>query len=299
VIVVTGAAGFVGQRVVRELTNAGHFVRAVMSDAKRARAFEGVDLELAVADVTDPGSLGDAMADAETVVHLVAIITGPARRIEHVIGEGTANVVAAARAGGASRIVHMSALGVSAETKDAVPYYRGKWTAEAAVAGSGLAQTILRPSFVFGLEGGALPRFVRIARLAPVTPIVGSGRQRLQPIWVDDLARAVRLAVERDESGTVEVGGPDVVDWNALWAAIKEALGTRRPSLHVPRWLMRAPALALELLPDPPVTRDQLTMLGLGDNVVGDDGESMRQLGLDDLVPLSEQLRRATEAATA
>ena len=93
------------------------------------------------------------------------------------------------------------------------------------MAESGIPHTILRPSFVFGHDGGALPRFLRIARLSPVTPVVGAGTQRLQPIWVDDLARAVRLALETDQE-LVELGGPDVVDWNELWRRIKHALGT-------------------------------------------------------------------------
>ena len=105
--------------------------------------------------------------------------------------QGTANVIEAAQASGARRFVFMSALGVDSQTKDAVPYYAAKWACEAAVRESGLSHTILRPSFVFGRDGGALPRFVRIARLAPVTPVVAPGTQRLQPIWVDDLARAV------------------------------------------------------------------------------------------------------------
>ena len=178
------------------------------------------------------------------------------------------------------------------ETKDTVPYYRAKWASEEAVRASGLRHTILRPSFVFAGDGGALAQFARIARLAPVTPVVGSGTQRLQPIWADDLARAVVLAVRSDEDRLVELGGPDVVDWNELWVQLKAALGIRRPALHVPFWLMRPQAAVLERLPRPPVTRDQLRMLQLGDNIVSDGGTSMAALGLSDLLPLAEQLRR-------
>jgi len=294
VIVVTGASGFVGRHVVRSLVTGGHWVRALVRDARGAAGLDDLDLELAVGDVTEPESLRAAMEGADAVVHLVAIITGRARDFERVIADGTANVAAAASEASVGRLVHMSALGVGEGTKDTVPYYRTKWAAEQTVAESGLAHAILRPSFVFGADGGALPRFVRIARLAPVTPIVGSGEQRLQPIWVDDVARAVTLAVESDRSGIFELGGPDVVDWNGLWKAIKEALGTRRPAIHMPRFLMRAPAVVLERLPDPPVTRDQLTMLGLGDNVVSDGGAGMEVLGLVDCLSLVDQLARAT-----
>jgi len=152
---------------------------------------------------------------------------------------------------------------------------------------------ILRPSFVFAREGGVLPTFVRLARYAPVTPIVGSGRRRLQPIWIDDVAEYYARAVDepRAVNRTFDVGGPDAVTWNELWERLKRVLGSRRPSLHVPVGLMRAQAALTERLPGAPVTRDQLTMLELGDNVVGSpDAVDTFELPL---LPLDEQLRRA------
>jgi NADH dehydrogenase len=155
---------------------------------------------------------------------------------------------------------------------------------------------IFRPSFVFGPDGGALQQFTRLARLSPVTPIVGSGKQRLQPIWVDDVAAYFAAAV--DEPGAAnrafELGGPDVVTWNELWARLKRSRGLRRPSLHVPTSVLRVQATVLERLPSPPVTRDQLTMLEAGDNVVSDDS-AVETFKLP-LVPLDEQLRRAAAA---
>ncbi|RDI75606.1 Nucleoside-diphosphate-sugar epimerase [Gaiella occulta] len=295
-ILVTGATGFVGRHVVAALASEGRRVRALVRDAAATAMLDAVDCELAHGDVTDPASLREATEGVDAVVHLVAIIAGRPADFERVMVQGTAAVIAAAQEAGARRLVYMSALGTSEETKGTVPYYRAKWECEQAVAAAGIPHAILRPSFVFGADGGALPRFLRIARLAPVTPVVGPGRQRLQPIWVDDVARAVVLASDRSDDLLVELGGPEVVDWNGLWRAIKEALGTRRPTVHIPALLMRAPALVLERLPDPPLTRDQLTMLGLGDNVVCDGGAGMAELGLHDLVPLDEQLRRAAAA---
>lgn len=296
-ILVTGANGFVGRHVVRMLVADGHEVRALVRDATRASVLDGVDCELVRGDVTDPASLLEATRGADIVVHLVAIIAGRPADFDRVMTQGTANLIAASQQSGVQRFVYISALGTADETRTAVPYYAAKWACEQAVAASGLSHAILRPSFVFGTDGGALPRFVRIARLAPVTPIVRPGTQKLQPIWVDDVARAVTLAVSAEQEGPTELGGPDVVDWNGLWSAIKQALGTRRPALHVPAALIRPAAFLLERLPDPPVTRDQLTMLRLGDNVVTDGGRGMELLGLGALVPLDEQLRRATEPA--
>ncbi|MFN0153408.1 MAG: complex I NDUFA9 subunit family protein [Gaiella sp.] len=293
-ILVTGATGFVGRHVVRELLPHTRRVRAMVRDARGAAALAGLDCELVRGDVTDPASVIAAVRGCRTVVHLVGIISGSPSAFDAVIGTGTRNVVRAAAETGARRVVHMSALGTSPETARAVPYFRTKLQAEETVIASGISHTILRPSFVFGSDGGSLPLFTRIARLAPVTPVIGKGTQRFQPIWVEDLARAVRLAVQKetDAPTLVELGGPDVVDWNAFWGLLKRSLGTSRPTLHVPAWFLRPQAALFELLPRPLLTRDQLRMLELGDNVVTDGGTSARALGLSGLVGLDEQLRR-------
>jgi NADH dehydrogenase len=202
--------------------------------------------------------------------------------------------VAAAQAAGVRRFVLASALGLDARTKDAVPYFAAKWEMERAVQESGLEHVILRPSFVFGRDGGVLPTFVRLARFAPVTPIIGPGTQRLQPIWVEDLAQHYALALTEPAATnrTFELGGPDAVTWNEFWQRLKRVLGVRRPSMHVPFGAMRAQATLTERLPGAPVTRDQLTMLALGDNVVTDPS-AVETFKLS-LAPLDEQLRRAT-----
>jgi uncharacterized protein YbjT (DUF2867 family) len=292
-ILVTGGTGFVGPKIVHRLRSEGKDVRCLVRDRRRGRQLESWGCELVEGDVTDRASLDDAARGCDTVVHLVAILTGRRRDFERIMEQATRDLVAAAKAGGVRRIVLMSALGTNEATRDLVPYYHAKWEMERAVRASGLEYVIFRPSFVFGSDGGALQQFKRIARLSPVTPIVGSGRRRLQPIWVDDVAAYFAAAVDKpDASGrTFEVGGPDVVTWDELWRRLKRALGVRRPSLHVPTRLMRAQATVLERLPRPPVTRDQLTMLEAGDNVVSND-DAVETFKLP-LVPLDEQLRRA------
>jgi len=109
-----------------------------------------------------------------------------------------------------------------------------------------------------------------------------------------DVAAYFAQSVDKPESanGTFELGGPNAVTWNEFWARLKRALGQRRPSVHVPMALMRANALVTERLPgNIPLTRDLLTMLEHGDNVVSND-EAVRTFRLP-LVPLDEQLRRA------
>jgi NADH dehydrogenase len=292
-VLVTGGTGFVGPAVVRALRAAGHDVRVLERKPGSAAAAGLEGVEAVQGDMADPASLRGAVEGMEAVVHLVAIIRGKPEEFEQVMEQGTRDLVDAAKAAGVRRFVLMSALGVTEETKDLVPYYRAKWEMERIVQASGLEYVIFRPSFVFGPGGAALQQFRKIAKLAPVTPIVGPGTQRLQPIWIEDIGAYFAAGVARAEAAnrTFEVGGPDVVTWNEFWDRLKQALGIRRPSIHLPFGLMRVQAAVLEKLPKPPVTRDQLKMLAAGDSVVTTD-DAERTFALT-LVPLDEQLRRS------
>jgi uncharacterized protein YbjT (DUF2867 family) len=293
-VLVTGATGFIGPHVAHALRAREQPVRALVRDPSRATRLAAWGVELASGDVTDPASLRAACEGVDCVVHLVAIIKGSPQDFERVMSQGTRDLVAAAQDAGVRRFVLASALGLDERTKDAVPYFAAKWEMERAVRDSGLEHVIFRPSFVFGRDGGVLPTFVRLARLAPVTPIIGPGTQKLQPVWVEDLAEYYALAVSEPAAAgrTFEIGGPDAVSWNDFWEKLKRTLGVRRPSIHMPFGLMRAQAALTERLPGAPVTRDQLTMLQLGDNVVTDTS-AVETFELP-LVPLDEQLRRAT-----
>ena len=293
-ILVTGGSGFVGGHVVHELRARDLRVRSLVRDPRKGAKLAALGCELVQGDMSDPASLGRAIEGVETVVHLVAIRQGRDSDFQRVMVDGTRDLLAAAKGAEVGRFVLMSALGVSEETKDLVPYYRAKWEMEEQVRASGLPYVIFRPSFVFARDGGILPTFAKLARYAPLTPITGSGKQRIQPIWVDDVAAFFADAVTRDDVAgkTYELGGPDAVTWNEFWARLKRARGQRRPSVHVPMAFMRANALVTERLPgNIPLTRDLLKMLEHGDNVVSND-EAVRTFQVP-LVPLDEQLRRA------
>jgi uncharacterized protein YbjT (DUF2867 family) len=290
-ILLTGGTGFIGSRIVRALRVEDRAVRALVRDHADADRLQALGCETVFGDMTDATSLRAAVEGCDTVIHLVAILQGKPSEFDRVMTQGTRDLVAAAQEAGVRRFVLMSALGFDDQTKDLVPYYRAKWQMEQDVKASGLEHVIFRPSFVFGPGAGALEQFKKIAKLAPVTPIVGPGTQRIQPIWVDDVAAYYAAAVDKPEAAnrTFELGGPDVVTWNEFWARLKRAQGLHRPSLHIPFAVMRAQAVVLERLPKPPVTRDQLKMLAGGDNVVTTT-DAVDTFGLP-LVPLDEQLR--------
>jgi uncharacterized protein YbjT (DUF2867 family) len=293
-VLVTGATGFVGPTVANAIVDAGHEVR-VLERKPGSWSKAGIRCQEAVqGDMADPESLRQAVAGREVVVHLVAIRQGRPQQFERIMIEGTRSLIAAAKRAKVKRFVLMSALGTTEETKDLVPYYHAKWQEEKELEASGLEYVIFRPSFVFGRDGGILPTFRKLAKLTPVTPITGPGKQRIQPIWIDDVAAYFAAAVDKPEAANrmFELGGPDAVSWNEFWERLKKTLGVRRPSVHVPMGFMRLNALVTERLPgNIPLTRDLLKMLEAGDNVVSDPA-AVETFAIP-LVPLDEQLRRA------
>jgi uncharacterized protein YbjT (DUF2867 family) len=292
-VLVTGATGFIGPKVVHALRAQDRDVRALVRRPAHATQLAAWGVELATGDLTDPASLSAALEGCTHVVHLVAILTGRPADFQRVMTQGTKDLVAAAKAAGVERFVLMSALGTSEASKDTVPYYAAKWAEEREVISSGLEYTIFRPSFVFGRDGGALPIFMKQVRYSPLVTVIGPGLQRSQPIWVEDVAQYVATGLDdaRAANRTFELGGPDTVNWNELYLAIAKALGKRRRLLHVPFGLARTGARLTERLPGAPLSADQVAMLQGADNIVSNtDAADTFQLPL---VPLADQLGRA------
>jgi NADH dehydrogenase len=270
-------------------------VRAFVRTPARAGRLASWGAELAQGDVTDADSVARAARGCTHAIHLAAIIKGKPAEFERVMVDGTRNVLAAAREAGVARLVHMSALGTTEATKELVPYYAAKWQMEQDVGASGLEHVIFRPSFAFGRDGGALPTFVRQVRLSPVVTVIGPGTQRIQPVWVDDVAAHFAAALELPEAANrlFELGGPDVLDWNELYRRIARTLGKRRPLVHVPFGVARVGAQLTAWIPGAPLTPDQVKMLAAEDNVVTTNNAAetfdLPRVALDD------QLRRATQ----
>jgi NADH dehydrogenase len=293
VILVTGASGFIGRHLVAGLRSLERPTRCLVRSESRGRKLAAQGCDIARGDMSDPDTLRAACEGVDAIVHLVAIIRGKPGDYQRVMAGGTRALVDAARAAGVRRFILVSALGLAEETFELTPYYRAKWDEERTLKASGLEHVIFRPSFVFARDGGVLPTFVRLVRFSPLTPVLGPGTQRIQPVAVEDVASHLIKAIELEDARdrTFDLAGPDQVSWDDLYGLIASVLGKRRRRVHIPFALARAQAALFERMPGFPFTRDQLTMLAAGDNV-GEIGPTEQIFGLA-LQPLEEQIRRA------
>lgn len=270
-VLVTGAAGFVGRHVVRELTKRQMQVRGfVRSPAKAAERLAQYAVDIHVGDIGDEQALGRAMRGCDAVVHLVAVAMekGDAT-FEAVNFEGTRHVLRAMQSAGVRRLVYMSQNFASSSSR--YRFLRSKGMAEDAVRASDTAWTILRPSVIFGPEDEFVNVLARLVRLSPfVYPVPGGGRARFQPVHVDDVARVVAGALEREATidHAYALGGPAQLTLRQMVERILLAMHARRMCVPVPLSLLRPLiALAQRALPSPPVTTDLLDLLAI-DNVV-------------------------------
>ena len=265
-VFVTGATGFVGHAVLQRLCAAGHVVRCLVRHGSEGRLRGFGAIARIEGDVLTRRGLEEGMAGCDAVIHLVGIIRehrAANLTFERVHVEGTRNVLEAAKAAGVQRYLHMSALGTRPGA--ASRYHLTKWAAEEAVRASGLTWTIFRPSIIYGRGDGFVTLLASMVRRLPVVPVIGSGRQRLQPIAVEQVAAGFAAALARPVTikQTYEVGGPDAVTMVELIDSIGRALGRRRVhKVHVPLGVMTPLARLLHPLPGFPVTPDQLLMLG-------------------------------------
>lgn len=260
-MVLTGATGFIGQRVLATLLGRGFQVVAVARSRPAAPPPKGV-IQVA-ADIT-----GDAWLrwceGCWAVVHLVGIIReDPAAGVtfDRMHRLATERVVAACHQLGIRRIVHMSALGA----RDSAPtaYHRTKAQGEALVQVSGLAWTIVRPSVVFGPGDGFTTTLVTALRRFPIFPIFGDGSYRLQPVAVEEVAEVLVGALDepRSEGRIIELGGPEALAYTEVLRRLSAAIGKRPLMPRLPLPLSRFLVRLLERLPGAPITSDQLAML--------------------------------------
>lgn len=278
-IAVVGGTGFLGRHVVATLLQRGHPVLVLARKPPSGGLPPGALFRRA--DVTE--EVPD-LEGAEALVYLPGIIRGSREAFYRTHVLGVENTLRAMRAHGVRRLVHISALGARRGTGSL--YFETKALAEEKVEGSGLDWTILRPSLVFGEGDGFFCGVLKpLARLPlPFMPLVGDGRYPFRPVYVGDVALAVARSLEEEFLGRLDLVGPKEYTLKELYLLVQKALGVRKPLLPIPIPLLRL----LAHLPFAPVSRDQLTMLLLGNTAPLP--EALRALvpelhSLEDLLP--------------
>ena len=270
-VLVTGAAGLVGVHTCRELSKNGWQVRAMIRDpARAAMALGQLPVEFRIGDVRDAGSLRSSLSGCGAVIHLAAIaIESKTEKYTESNTAATERLISAARAENVQRLIYMSQNG--ADSKSRFAFLHSKGVAQDSVKTSGLQWTILRPSVIFGPEDEFVNVLGRLIRLTPkIFPLPNGGSARFQPIAVDDVARVIRLCLEKKETvrQIYDLGGAVPLTLRQMTERILTAMGTDRTLVGIPVKLLRPlVALAQRLLPNPPVTASLLDLLAL-DNTI-------------------------------
>ena len=272
-VLVTGASGLVGTHTCRELSKNGWQVRALIRDpARAAMALGQLPVEFRVGDVRDATALRGSLNGCGAVVHLAAIaIETKGETYRESNTAATERLISAARVESVQRVIFMSQNG--ADSRSPYPFLHSKGVAQDSIKTSGLRWTILRPSVIFGPEDQFVNVLGRLIKLTPkIFPLPGGGAARFQPIAVGDVARAVRLCLEKKETvhQTYELGGAVPLTLREMTERILAAMGTTRKLVPVPIKVLRPiVALAQRILPNPPVTSGLLDLLSV-DNTVSD-----------------------------
>lgn len=289
VITVFGGAGFLGRAVVSALARQGNQIRVACrrpDEALRCKPLGDVGQVVPVAaNIRDDASVQAAVAGADVVINLVGILYESGRqKFNAVHRDGAARIASAAAAAGVSQLVHVSAIG--ADTGAVSRYARSKGEGELAVKSAFDKAVILRPSILFGPDDDFFNRFAALARISPVLPLIGGGNTRFQPVYVCDVADAVSVVLSDPQSAgrVYELGGPQIYTFRQLLELLLSVIDRNRLLVPVPFWAAMLKALFLELLPVPPLTRDQVRLLRR-DNIVTQGVAGFADLGIVPTAP--------------
>lgn len=297
-VTVFGGSGFVGRHVVRALAKRGWRIRVATRRPDLAFHLQPLgrpgQIQMVQANLRFPDSVAHALRGSDAVVNLVGILAESGRqRFDAVHVFGARAVARAAKEAGVASLVHMSAL--SADSASESAYAASKGQAEAAVLENFPGAVILRPSVIFGPEDDFFNRFATMARYSWTLPAIGGGENKMQPVFVGDVAQAVAQALDgvANAGGVYELGGPQVKSFKELLQSVCEITGRRRFIANLPFGAARyvawgtewASKLSLGLYPAVfTFTRDQVELLK-SDNVVSAEaaaqGRTLQGLGVE------------------
>ena len=289
-VAVIGGSGFVGRATIEKLAQAGKQIIVLCRNSDRAKFLKPMgrvgQITIVAGNALDETALEAVLASADAVVNLVGILAeSGAQKFNPLQAELPKQIGQIAARHQHQAVVHLSAIG--ADTESASQYAQTKAFGEAGLKAAFPAAVILRPSVIFGPRDKFFNRFAAMAQIAPALPLPGGGHVQMQPVYVQDVALAILVGLglggadlkKRPEGRIYELGGPDVFSFRQLMALTLEYSQRRRLLVPVPFAALAVGARVAELLPNPPLTTDQLRLLKL-DNVVDKGALTLDDLGI-------------------
>lgn len=278
-VTVFGGSGFVGRHVVRTLAKRGYRIRVAVRRPDLAGFLQPLgnvgQISFAQANLRYKDSIARAVEGADHVVNCVGILFESGRNTFDAVQEFGARAVAEAAKEAGATLTHISAIGANANSS--VGYARTKGRAEAAIRSVLPDAVILRPSIVFGPEDDFFNKFAGMAQRMPFLPLIGGGRTKFQPVYVEDVAEAVARSVDGalKPGATYELGGQDVMTFRDCLEAVLAATYRQRPLVNLPFGIASLIGSIASMVPliTPPLTADQVTLLK-NDNVVSAEAEA-------------------------
>ena len=289
-VTVFGGSGFVGRHVVRALARRGYRIRVTVRRPDLAFFLQPLgnvgQISFVQANLRYRASVDKAVQGADHVVNCVGILFESGRNSFDAVQDFGARAVAEATRSVGAKLTHISAIGADARSES--DYASSKGNAEASVRSIVPDAIILRPSIIFGPEDGFFNKFASMARMMPVLPLVGGGKTRFQPVYVEDVAEAVARSVDGTiAAGKVyELGGRDVMTFRECLEAMLEVIGRKRPFISLPFGIASLIGSLSSLIPfvKPALTSDQVKLLK-SDNVVSDsakaEGRTLEGMGIN------------------
>jgi uncharacterized protein YbjT (DUF2867 family) len=283
VVTVFGGTGFLGRRVVEHLRKHDFSVRIASRHPNRSRALFGSDdpqLQSVAADIHDQRAVADALAGAYGVVNAASLYVERGRSTFHSVHvEAARGVAARAQRNGVERLVQVSGIGADAASPSL--YIRKRGEGELAVRAAFADAILMRPAVMFGPGDAFLTTVLALLRSLPIYPMFGRGLTRLQPAYVEDVAEAIARALQQTErrAVTFECGGPRIYSYEELLRTVAREAGLMPRLMPLPFAAWQALASISEVLPSPPVTRNQIDLMQI-DNVASRDMPGFAELGI-------------------
>ena len=292
-VTVFGGSGFLGRQIVKSLAAEGVSIRVAVRHPERASFLKqmgrGGQIELVRANVWEESTVARAVKKSTWVINTVGhYVEKSGATFDAIHGQGAHNVARQAGNAGVERLIHIS--GVGSDPASDSPYVRARGIGEDLVKGAFEGVTILRPSVIFGPDDSFFNTLAGLARQMLVLPLFGTGRTKLQPVFVGNVAEAcVRVLADPSTQGKLyELGGPRIYTYKALMNLVLEHVGKRRVLVPVPFFVWDTLVALLSVLANPPLTSDQVNLMK-SDNVVGETALTLEDLGIDP-TPVDEVL---------